>query len=344
VLRALHYLFGPIHTLWRNRLTVLAYHRITDPHAPGFDTFKPNVSATPAEFAAQMDFVREHFNVVSSDDLIDWLDGKRSLPPYPALITFDDGYRDNYDHAWPILRERGLPATLFLTTGFIGTAKPFYWDLIAYCFYHTPKTEAELPPVGHFQWNDEASRDSVMKYWLGTLKRLSDVEKQAIVEQLPQRLDVTIKEDTFAGLLLSWDQVREMAADGFTMGSHTENHPILTRIPIEQARAELEVSKARIEAEIGRTVRAFAYTNGMRSDFNVALQAILPQIGYRVAFTLLRGPATLSEVRNEPMAIRRVSSYMYSLARFKVNLTGIPRLLGPIRDTLELVKQRPLPA
>jgi peptidoglycan/xylan/chitin deacetylase (PgdA/CDA1 family) len=344
VLQALHYLFGPIHTLWRNRLTVLAYHRITDPHAPGFDTFKPNVSATPAEFAAQMDFVREHFNVVSSDDLIDWLDGKRSLPPYPALITFDDGYRDNYDHAWPILRERGLPATLFLTTGFIGTTKPFYWDLIAYCFYHTRKTEAELPPLGYLRWNDEASRDRVMKHWLGTLKRLSDAEKQAAVEQLPQRLDVTVKEDTFAGLLLSWDQVREMAVDGFTMGSHTESHPILTRIPIEQARAELEVSKARIEAEIGRTVRAFAYTNGMRSDFNVALQAILPQIGYRVAFTLLRGPATLSEVRNEPMAIRRVSSYMYSLARFKVNLTGIPRLLGPIRDTLELVKQRPLPA
>lgn len=344
MLRTLHHLFGPIHVLWKNRLTVLAYHRITDPYAPGFDTFKPNVSATPADFAAQMDFIREHFNVISIDDLVDWLERKRSLPPYPALITFDDGYRDNYDHAWPILRERNLPATLFLTTGYIGTAKPFFWDLIAYCFYHTRKTEAELPPLGRFQWHDEASRDEVMKYWLGLLKTLPDEEKQVAVERLPQELDVAVDEQFFASLLLSWDQVREMAAGGFTMGSHTENHPILTRIPLEQARAEMERSKAHIEAEIGQPVRAFAYTNGMQTDFNAALQEVLSQIGYKVAFTLLRGPATLPEVRHAPMAIRRVSCYMYSLARFKVNLTGIPRLLGPIRDGAERLRQRQLPA
>src|SRR6185295_13403099 len=123
--------------LWAKSLTVVNYHRIDDPHRRDFDSFKPNVSATPDDFNEQMDYLAKWFNVISLLDLIEWLDGHKNLPPYAALITFDDGYLDNYTAAFPILRQHDFPALIFLTTEHIGTDAPFYWDMAAYCFRRT---------------------------------------------------------------------------------------------------------------------------------------------------------------------------------------------------------------
>ncbi len=322
-------LFDVFHSLWPNRLTVLAYHRIADPNGPGFDTFKPNVSATPAAFAAQMDFMRRRFNIVSAGQVVAWLQGQQSLPARPALITFDDGYRDNLDHALPVLQQRNLPAVIFLATDYIGKSTPFFWDLIAYCFYHTSQNEADLPLAGRQTWYDEKSRTAVMSNWLAGLKRLPDEKKWTAVRQLPQALGLSVAGDAFAGLHLTWDQVRTMVATGIEMGAHTESHPILTRVSLEQARLEVTGSKARIEAEIERPVTAFAYPNGQPTDFSPALQAMLQQVGIEAAFTLVPGPARLSEVRQAPMAIRRIFlHHKDTLPRFAAKVMGIPRLLG----------------
>lgn len=322
-------LFDAVHKLWPPRLTVLAYHRIIDPYAAGFDSFKPNVSATPIHFARQMDFVRRRFNVVSAGDITAWLQGRQSLPPRPALITFDDGYRDNLDYALPVLRERQLPAVIYLATDYIGKASPFFWDLLAYCFYHTSKTEADLPLAGRQHWSDEKTRDAVLDSWLSLLKTLPDAEKWAAIKQLPEALEVLVADDAFADMHLTWDQVREMVAAGVDMGAHTQSHPILTRVSLEQARTEVHGSKARIEAEIDRPVTTFAYPNGQPSDFNAALQSIIREAGLGAAFTLVPGPARLNEVQQAPMAVRRVFiGYKDTLPRFAAKVMGIPRLLG----------------
>lgn len=317
------------HKLWPNRLTVLAYHRIDDPTAPEFDTFKPNVSATPAGFAAQMDYLAQRFNVVSNAQVVAWLKGEQSLPRYPALITFDDGYTDNFRYAQPVLQAHQLPAIIFLATDYIGQRRPFFWDLIAYCFFHTNRDHADLPLVGWRQWHDAASRTVVMDNWLAGLKKLPDDDKWAAVHQLPQRLDVAVPDDAFAGMCMTWDQVRTMVANGIEMGAHTQSHPILTRVPLERARAEVAGSKARIEAEINQPVTSFAYPNGLPSDFNPALQAMLPDLGLSAAFTLESGPTRLSTARRSPMTIRRVFvGNRDTLPRFAAKVVGLSRLLA----------------
>ena len=322
-------LFEVMHRLWPPRLTILAYHRITDPHAPGFDTFKPNVSATPAAFAAQMDFMQQRFNVVSIGDIVAWLRGQHPLPPRPALITFDDGYRDNLEQAFPILQARRLPAVVFLATDYIGHALPFYWDLIAYCFHHTSQDGADLPLAGWQHWSDENGRAAVMMSWLDYLKKLSDDKKWALVIRLPQALGVSLSAGAFARLHLSWDEVRSMVAGGVDMGAHTQSHPILTRISLEQARLEATGSKARIEQEIEHPVVSFAYPNGLPADFNPALQTMLKQVGFEAVFTLVPGPARPAEVRQAPLAIRRIFvHYQDTLPRFAAKVMGVPRLLG----------------
>ena len=141
-------IFDAARALSPQALTVLNYHRINDPDAADFDTFVPNVSATPGDFALQMDYVKKNYNVISCQQLISFLRGEAILPPHAAMITFDDGYYDNLSNAFPILKERNLPAIIFLTTGFMGATTPFYWDYVAYCFHHTTKRSANFPLVG----------------------------------------------------------------------------------------------------------------------------------------------------------------------------------------------------
>ncbi len=322
-------LTNQVRHIWgASRLTVLAYHRIVDYRQAAFDMFVPNVSATPAMFAEQMDFVAQHFNVVSLAELHHWLAEKRPLPPNPLLLTFDDGYRDNLQHAFPILKQYNFPATIFLATNYIGKKKPFFWDLVAYCFHHTKKETVNLAHMGQQHWTNQAEQIVVTKRWLEVLKHLPNDEKETAVRQLPQQLEVTLSENAFDGICLTWDEVRTMFKSNLiTFGAHTQNHPILTRILIEEAAHEIIGSQARIEAEIGSKIDTFAYPNGQASDFNSRLMNILQKNGFTSAFTLIAGPAKAKEVHQTPLAIRRIFlGHKDTMPRFAAKVMGVLRL------------------
>ncbi|HSL41891.1 MAG TPA: polysaccharide deacetylase family protein [Anaerolineales bacterium] len=302
---------------WARSLTVVNYHRIDDPNRSDFDSFKPNVSATPEDFDRQMNYLAKWFHVVSLQDVVDWLDGHRELPPHAALITFDDGYLDNFTAAFPILRRHKFPALIFLTTGHIGTDRPFYWDLAAYCFYHTQKDQVMLPDGNLLRWSTQEQRERALKDWVESLKKLPETEKQSWVDRLPEALGVSIPKGFFQSLMVDWDQVREMQQGGIEFGAHTVHHPILTRIPLEQVCKEVEASKSKIEEETGKAVLGFAYPNGESSDLNRQIEKAVADSGIRAAFTLLNGPSPLSEVKRNPYAIRRIFiSHRHSLPVF----------------------------
>ncbi len=309
------------------QLTVLSYHRIDNASRAGFDTFKPNVSATPGAFRQQMEYLKQNYNVICCEDLASWLGGRSDLPPRAALITFDDGYYDNLAHAYPVLRELGLPATIFLCTGHIGTRIPFYWDSAAYCFAHTEKKAADLPVVGMTGWADPAARDRIARDWMERVKRLSQDERGRAVDALPDALEVRVPEDAFAGLYLNWDQVREMSSNGIGFGAHTTSHPILSAVPPERAQREITASKETIEGQIGQAVTSFAYPNGGSKDFTADVMKLLRGAGIAVAFTLMPGPTRYQAVKAQPLAIRRVFiGRSDTPGRFALKLAGAARL------------------
>jgi peptidoglycan/xylan/chitin deacetylase (PgdA/CDA1 family) len=314
---------------WASSLTVVNYHRINDPYRADFDSFKPNVSATPQDFERQMDYLAKWFNVVSLSDIVAWLDGHTDLPPYAALITFDDGYLDNYTSAFPILREHKFPALIFLTTGHIGTDAPFYWDMAAYCFSHTENDHVTFPD-GHVEnWTNQKQLEQVSKNWIEVMKTLPHAEKQIYVENLPVLLGVSIPTGYFQKSMMNWDQVKEMRKGGIEFGAHTMHHPILTRISVEQVREEVIGSKSRIEEELGERVLGFAYPNGQASDLNEGIERIVAASGIKAAFTLLSGPSSLDEVKRDPFAIRRVFiSHRHSLAEYALLLSPLNRYLS----------------
>jgi peptidoglycan/xylan/chitin deacetylase (PgdA/CDA1 family) len=312
---------------WSKSLTVINYHRINDPHQKDFDSFLPNVSAHPDDFNLQMDYLARWFNVVSLRDVINWLDGRQTLPPHAVLITFDDGYLDNYINAYPILQRYGFPAVIFLTTGHIDNNIPFYWDVVAYCFFHSKADHILFPNNTEQSWKDSAERDNVSKKWIESLKVLPEAQKQDWVSRLPSQLDVSIPHNFFWNLMMNWNQAREMAGNRIEFGGHTINHPILTRISIEQARIEIEGSKNKIEKELGQPIFSFAYPNGMQNDLNIEIQKVVANAGYKAAFTLQNGPALLREVKLNPFTIRRVFvSHSHTLSQFAAITSMVNRL------------------
>lgn len=168
----------------RDRLTVLAYHRVVDHAASGFLGFVQNASASPESFAEQMRLVAAEYDPISISDVADAVDG-RLLPDRALLVTFDDGYRDNYDVALSTLTEYSIPAVVFLATDHIGSDDPFWWDRVAWMFDTTGPGEKVLPVLGQASWE---STGEVAERWIAAVKSLAELEKKVAIDQLDEVL------------------------------------------------------------------------------------------------------------------------------------------------------------
>ncbi|MEJ2757548.1 MAG: polysaccharide deacetylase family protein [Anaerolineales bacterium] len=295
------------HPLGKNRLMVLNYHRINDPYSDNFSDFVPNVSATPKLFASQMDYLLSRgFNFISQGDLIAWLDNRIPLPPYAVLVTFDDGYADNYSNAFPILKQRNIPATIFLSVDHIGTSKPFYWDLVSYCLYQSPFKEKNLPLLGIRSWEEKDQWVKVADDFVRELKGLPENEKKELLFTIPDILEVKVKNADFEGKHLNWDQVKEMSKGLITFGGHTRSHPILTQINIKKVLDEVMGSKIKIEKELGYPVESMAYPNGGERDFSPEIMAVVEKAGYKIAFSLIDGYTQYRNLNQMRFQLRRI--------------------------------------
>lgn len=315
------------------RLTVLAYHRINDVADPGFDHYQPNVSASPELFDRQMAYVARHFNVINLAALHAYVQHGEPLPPRPLLITFDDGYLDNYQNAAPILTKYGFPAVIFLMTSRMdNTGQLPWWDAVAYLFAHTQKRQVELPVVGLRDLTTEESQHAAREEMIQGLKRIPEQEKQAALDQLQVALNVELP--TAPPVFMSWDQIRELVTKGIACQPHTVNHPILTRIDPEQMRRELTDSRDQIIEQTRQEVAAFAYPNGMPGDYDQTTMQTLRELGYGLAFTLSPGPVALKNVRERPLEIERVFLlYQDTLEAFIMKVMGADALLARVRGS-----------
>jgi peptidoglycan/xylan/chitin deacetylase (PgdA/CDA1 family) len=317
--------------LLKNTLTVLNYHRIDDPTASTFNTLKSNVSATPSEFEKQMQYVQKIFNIITCQQLADYITKHTPLPPRSAIITFDDGYLDNFSHAYPILRNLKIPAVIFLATDYIENNKPFYWDYAAYCFSQTKLTHAHFPIIGERAWANTKEKDSILHEWVEALKKIQEQEKNTAIHSIATTLKISVPTNAFQGLHLTWQQVREMHKNGIEFGAHTASHPILTRIPLNQAQDEILNSKKKIEQQIGAPVICFAYPNGGLADFSPAIMQIISQAQIPIAFSLRPGPTSYQTAKKEPLSIRRIFLiHTDTFERFILKINGISRLAEAI--------------
>jgi peptidoglycan/xylan/chitin deacetylase (PgdA/CDA1 family) len=268
-------------------LTILAYHRVIN-HCPGipFDFDEDLISATVEDFEVQVKWLRENFDIISFDSL-----AKRKNVSNSLIITFDDGYKDNYKSAYPILKKYSVPATIFLSTGFIGANGLFWWDEISYLIKKTAKKKFILELKGHreFRLTSEKDKKFAINSLLVLVKRVSNTEKNKIIKQLSEKLDVGIDGSVASGLILNWNEVKEMSEKGIEFGAHSVSHPVLSNVSSEMLRYEIEESKNTIERETGKNAIVFSYPVGGESSFDERTKQLLKQTNYSYAVTYVHG-------------------------------------------------------
>jgi len=268
---------------------ILIYHRVNDEQDPYFP------AVTPVLFDRQMAYLASNFRVLPVSDLVDGLLAG-TLPDNAIAVSFDDGYRDNFVHAFPILKRHGIPCTVFLTTEAIGSDRQLWHDDVFSAFRET--TAGALAPSGPEgiggPLGTVEERLRVQRRFIAHARTLGDAGRSQAIAQLRQALGVGPSPPA-PGLMLSWDEVRTMSRGGVQFGSHTATHPILSRVDREQARRELVESKRTIEERIGVPVEGFAYPNGTRADFLPETETLVREAGYAYAVTTIDGP-------NEPDA------------------------------------------
>jgi peptidoglycan/xylan/chitin deacetylase (PgdA/CDA1 family) len=274
----------------RPGLLGLAYHRIGTAAGQPFDD--ELFSATPDAFRAQLLFLRAHFDVLSAGRLLDAVDGGHLSVKRPAaIVTFDDGYRDNCDVAMPILRDLGLPAVFFIAAGYIDEPRLTWWDRVAFIIKQTGRARLELDyPVRGTVDLRAQGRLRAIRQILRVYKQAAAIDQSRFFEGLEHAAGVRVDTESVGrDLFMSWDQVRELKRAGMDVGAHTFNHPVLSRLPEDAQRYELTRSRQRLEAETGAPVRLMAYPVGGRDAFTEVTKGLARDVGYRAAFSYYGG-------------------------------------------------------
>jgi peptidoglycan/xylan/chitin deacetylase (PgdA/CDA1 family) len=289
------------------RVMILTYHGVL-PDGTGHPYLSRNFVGQ-REFAAQMAFLASAFRCLPLSEVVALLAQGRALPERTAVVTFDDGYRNNLTEAGPILRRYRIPATIFLATGHIGRGVRMIWpERVAWALLNARTDRIEIDLAGG-RWVQDLSRDQdrerASRDLLKRLKRLPPGDYEPAVAQLEELGCAASAPDPVRYAFLDWDEVHCMDEDGtFEFGSHTVDHVILGRADPHRRRSEVFESKAVLDAVLRRPCRLFAYPNGEAQDFGEADQLNLMKAGYSCAVSQIAG---LNDHATPRYALRRLN-------------------------------------
>jgi peptidoglycan/xylan/chitin deacetylase (PgdA/CDA1 family) len=299
----------------RPRGLILCYHRIADSPADPW-----NLCVSPANFRGQLDVLRRHADVVPLEALPGVVSGA-TRGRSAAAITFDDGYVDNLTHAAPALRDAGLPATVFVVTGWTGRDRPFWWDRLAWSLLVPGRLpeRLELPlPRGSLTWKGPGGFGSRIR-WQGRLalqqriwselRHLDEDERDEALARLG-RWSGADPSPIQAGRPMTESEVNALAAQHFDIGGHTVSHPSLPELARDQQESEIRRSLDHCEAMTGRRPSSFAYPHGQADDVTIGAAG---RAGLAIACSGVEALVTRGSQR---LALPRVSVHDWTPAQF----------------------------
>jgi peptidoglycan/xylan/chitin deacetylase (PgdA/CDA1 family) len=325
-----------LHDRGRIPLVILAYHRIAAIGRPQDYPLDPGlVSATMQEFDAQMCALREFANVVSLDQVADAVTHGRALPARAVAVTFDDGFSDTFELAFPLLQRHGIPATVFVSTEHVESDEPYWFELAAHLMLRVPARAIafEECPAGLPAADDSAARRAAIVHVHQLLKRCPEPRRRRLLDEWRRR---------FAGHLearalelcrpISRAQILQMAAAGIQFGSHTVSHPNLALAPDDLIDAELRQSREYLARLLGRPIRSLAYPFGTPDSYDERVKSAARASGYELAVSFRQGVNWTGTL--DALELRRVGiSPGMSAAQFRAML-ALPSWIHPrLRDT-----------
>lgn len=290
------------------RLSILIYHRVLDE----IDPLQPG-EVHLQQFNEQMKWLKRYFNVLALDEAVEKLESNM-LPRRALCITFDDGYKDNYTNALPILKDHDLTATFFISTGFLNDG--IMWnDVIIEAIRNTNLKEINLNQYALEKYLIDVNRFNTLDKLLSNVKYLSFEERTSLVQALPDLLEV----ENPRNLMMTDEEVKALVSQGMTIGAHTVNHPILSRLDASAVKKEINDGKLYLENLINRPVKLLAFPNGRpNKDYTAEHIEIIKELGFKAAVSTAWGAASS---RSDIYQLPRFTPWDKSKVKFLARLS-----------------------
>lgn len=273
-------------------------------------------------FKEQIEYLRKYYNIISEKELIAWYYKNKKLPKNSIMLTFDDGYLNNYLHAWPILKKYKIPATIFLATGHINKQKMTWYDKVEYFINNTNAKEIFFEGKSYIL-DEEGKKRLIKKYYYYAIT-LPNKEKEELIENLVKQTKTVMPKilpEEYG--FMNWKQINEMIPL-ITFGAHTVNHPILPNLTSEEKRYELEESKKAIRLNTKIDPSSLCYPNG---DYDKETIEIAKELGYKIGFSSNFGRNT-----------KNISPYL--IQRIGANIVDTKEILATKLTRLSSLFQR----
>lgn len=296
---------------WRRlhgKAVVLMYHRVLPVAETPRSFSHPGIIVTPETFRKHLDFLQRHFHPISLAAFISHLESKQPFPKRACLITFDDGWVDNHDYALPLLHERGIPAVVFVATGYVDSDRTFWQEHLGHLLYQVSrlgvgesilqKYSIDLGSTDDDQRIRRAIAAVVDRYRSESYDSIT-----ALTSELSDALMASGHADALTPVdrFMTWAHLTELAVNGIAVASHTCSHRYLTRLDEAVVRTELTASRAALQTQLELDTVAVAYPGG---QYNETARRLARETGYRVGFTTENAPAG---PQDDPLLIPRIN-------------------------------------
>lgn len=330
-----YYLSGVYKTCNRGKILILMYHRVLKDCDETISYIQPGMYVVESVFEKQMDLLNMHYQVISLKELLVlWKEGGIDNDKRYCIVTFDDGWLDNYLNAYPILMKYNIPATIFLATSLIGTNNWFWPEKLTYLMLNSNKNILDIlcrlgnskKVVGDvlssaIKEKGNHERRELIDVIIEKLKSFSEEEIDGALNRIYKLLDLSVPGKR---MLLDWDEITEMSKNGISFGSHTCTHKILTTLTLQEVNTELAESKRVLKERKVNFVPVFCYPNG---SYNQEIQKSVKDFGYEAAVTTKYG---LEEaLPNDYYGIKRIGVHndiSSTISLFSFHLSGLRQL------------------
>lgn len=260
-----------------NYINVLLYHRVCNLN---FDPWK--LAITPEEFDNHMRYIKDNYNIMRFED--DW----SNINEKTIVVTFDDGYADNFYNAVPILKKYDIPATFFISTNNIGTNSEFWWDELATMFHNINKIKFNYRGK---TYNLEKI-DDVRKACLevrSILINMSPEKRREELNVLYDKMSVPIQKSILNRSMNQWEIQQLTKFDNISIGAHTKSHTKLSQLSVDSQREEIKGSKEILEKISGQKIEMFSYPFGSDEDYTEHTVEIVKTCGIKKAAVVKQG-------------------------------------------------------
>lgn len=276
-----------VNVFWKllpNGVYVFNYHRIGDVTKTDFD--RAVFSCTSDALNEHIIAIKKNFKIITSEQLRDIVDKNQTIKERYAVITFDDGYYDNYHEAFPILQAHNVSGIFYLPTNFINSKEVPWWDEIAYILRNSLGDSYQLPEQSKCFELNSSDIDTTIQKIIYQAKRIQNKTIIQVLEDIREKFPKAVEKlnNEENSLFMNWSQAKDMAENGMEIGSHTMSHQILSQLTEEEQSIEIIESKRIIEENIEQAVYSIAYPVGRYHCYTKKSCELSEQAGYIIGF------------------------------------------------------------